>query len=154
VSGASKSIAAQTNAVVVGGTLKQLRWFEPVRPRDHRHVRPGNNVSFDPFLRLPRPSAIAWPQTDRKPLGCGRDNFEILGVRGMFAHMSSWQKITRRFSDIEHHPIRGSTYTLTLVRPMTGKNSNAPKAKQSALNVDAQLVRPSGVTSAAHEGEI
>jgi hypothetical protein len=41
------------------------------------------------------------------------NNFEIPGVRHMFAHMNSWDKSPRDSLTIEHHPLRGVTYTLT-----------------------------------------
>ncbi|WP_225189270.1 hypothetical protein [Bradyrhizobium sp. IC3195] len=50
-----------------------------------------------------------------KPLGCSRDNFEILGIRHMFAHMNSWDKSPGDSLTIEHHPLHGVTYALTLV---------------------------------------
>src|SRR5512139_2492456 len=94
---------------------KQLRRIEPVGPRDHRHVRLRQKGFLDdPFLRLPRPGAVAPPRTDLKPLGCGRDNFESLAIRHMFALMNSWDKSPGESLTIEHHPLRGGTYTLTL----------------------------------------
>ncbi|WP_225131000.1 MULTISPECIES: hypothetical protein [unclassified Bradyrhizobium] len=50
-----------------------------------------------------------------KPLGCSRDNFEILGIRHMFPHMNSWDKSPGDSLTIEHHPLHGVTYALTLV---------------------------------------
>src|SRR5207237_2240704 len=72
---------------------KQLRRIEPVTPRDRRHVRPRRKrFPDDAILLLTRPGAIAAPGTDRKTLSRSRDNFEVLGLRHMFAHMNSWDK--------------------------------------------------------------
>src|SRR6516225_15241 len=85
---------------------KQLRWIEPVRPRDRRHVRPRQKrFADDPFLLLPRPGAVAPPRTDRKTLSCSRDNFEIFAIRHMFALMNSWDKSLGDSLTIEHHPL-------------------------------------------------
>src|SRR5262245_41804267 len=55
------------------------------------HVRPRRKrFPNDPIFLLPRPDAVAPPRTDRKPLSCSRDNFEILAIRHMFALMNSW----------------------------------------------------------------
>ena len=63
-------------------------------------VAPGKNVFLMIRSFASRDQvAIAPPRTDRKPVRRGRDNFEIPGVRGVFAHMSSGKQITRRFSD-------------------------------------------------------
>src|SRR5215813_14707220 len=77
---------------------------------------PAKTFPDDPFLLLPRPGAVTPSGTDREPLSCSRDNFEILAVRHMFAHMNSWNKSPGDSLTIEHHPLRGVTYTLTLLR--------------------------------------
>src|SRR5947209_3209517 len=93
---------------------KQLRRIEPVTPRDRRHVRARRKrFPDDAILLLTRPGAIAPPGTDRKTLSRSRDNFEVLGVRHMFAHMNSWDKSPGDHPTIEHRPLRGVTYTLT-----------------------------------------
>lgn len=56
---------------------------------------------------------VAPPRTDRKPLSCNRDNFEILAIRDMFALMNSWDKSPGDSLTIEDHPLRGVTYALT-----------------------------------------
>ena len=92
----------------------QLRWIEPVRARDRRHVRSRRKrLPDDPLLLLPRPGATAPPRTDRKPLSRSRDNFEILAIRNMFALMISWGKSPGDSLTIEHYPLCGVTYALT-----------------------------------------
>lgn len=63
---------------------------------------------------------MAPPRTDREPLGCCHDYFEVLRVRPLFANMISWEQITRRFSDNQTPPAMGVTYTLTVLTSSFG----------------------------------
>src|SRR5437879_6822415 len=110
---------------------KQLRRIEPVTPRDRRHVRPRRKrLPDDAILLLTRPGAIAPPGTDRKTLSRSRDNFEVLGLRHMFAHMNSWDKSPGDHPTIEHRPLRGVTYTLTMIPSVPKKESGCPVANK------------------------